>query len=272
MQDLRLTLIQAETCWHDPAANRDRFDARLEALGDPGHLVVLPEMFATGFTMDSAAQAETMDGATVGWLRRRARELQVALAGSLVIEEGGRHYNRFLCALPDGDLVFYDKRHLFRMAGEHEHYSPGRERVVFELAGWRILPQVCYDLRFPAFCRNRMRPAAPGTGASRPDYDLLLVVANWPRARADQWRALLPARAIENLACVAAVNITGTNGAGVAHAGGSAVFDAEGKPLLEAGAGELDLACTLSAAELADWRQRFPAWMDADRFELDPQA
>jgi predicted amidohydrolase len=269
VQDLRLTLIQAETCWHDPAANRERFDARLEALGNPGHLVVLPEMFATGFTMDAAGQAETMDGPTVTWLRRRARELEVALAGSLVIEEGGRHYNRFLCALPDGDLVCYDKRHLFRMAGEHEHYSPGRERVVFELAGWRILPQVCYDLRFPAFCRNRMLPGSPAQ--RRPDYDLLLVVANWPQARAAQWRALLPARAIENLACVAGVNITGTNGAGVPHAGGSTVLDAEGNPLLEAGSGALDLACTLSAAELTDWRERFPAWMDADRFEIDPE-
>lgn len=261
MRDLTVTLIQAATHWHDPAANRALFDARLDALAGPGDLIVLPEMFATGFTMASAEQAERMDGATVAWLRQRARDLDAALAGSLVIRDGDALYNRFLCALPDGGLVQYDKRHLFRMAGEHEHYCAGRERVVFEWRDWRICPQVCYDLRFPAFLRN-------GAGSAEPDYDLLLFVANWPARRAAQWRTLLAARAIENLAFVAAVNIVGTDGNAVEHAGGSGVFDAEGRALAEAGPLAQDLRVSLPADHLEQWRQAFPAWMDADRFDL----
>jgi predicted amidohydrolase len=219
-------------------------------------------MFSTGFTMDSAGQAETMDGPTVDWLRAQAARLGAPVCGSLVIEAGGAHFNRFLLARPDGGLEHYDKRHLFRMAGEHEHYAPGAERLVFEVAGWRVCPQVCYDLRFPAFIRNRHDDGSWS-------YDLLLVVANWPGRRATHWSTLLPARAIENLACVAAVNIVGTDGAGVEYAGGSGVWDAQGRRLAEAGARPQDLKVTLSAAELAEWREAFPAWLDADDFTLD---
>lgn len=262
MRDLTVSLVQAATAWHDAAANRAMFERRMDGLGDPGDLVVLPEMFTTGFTMDSAGQAESMDGESVAWLREQAARLGAAVCGSLVIADDGRHYNRFLLARPDGDLVHYDKRHLFRMAGEHEHYSPGAERVVFEVAGWRVAPQVCYDLRFPAFVRNRHEDRAWS-------YDLLLYVANWPGRRAAHWRALLPARAIENLACVAAVNVVGTDGAGVDYVGGSGAWDAQGGRLAEAGARPQDLKVTFSAEELAEWREAFPAWLDADDFTLD---
>lgn len=276
MRDLTVSLIQAATHWHDPAANRALFDARLAALvrgeggsesgseGDiegPGDLVVLPEMFATGFTMASAEQAEPMDGPTVTWLREKAVALDTAVCGSLCIVEDGVHFNRFLLARPDGSLEHYDKRHLFRMAGEHEHYTPGRERVVLEVAGWKVAPQVCYDLRFPAFIRNRHRD-------DDWSYDLLLYVANWPGRRAAHWRTLLPARAIENLACVAAVNITGTDGAGVDYAGDSGAWDAQGRPLATAGDAARDLRVRFSASELAEWRESFPAWLDADDFTL----
>lgn len=260
MRDLTLTLVQAATHWHDPAANRDLFTARLDALVGTD-LVVLPEMFATGFTMDAVTQAETMDGPTVAWLQDRARRLDAAVCGSLVIRDGDDHFNRFLCALPDGTLLHYDKRHLFRMADEHEHYRAGAERLVFEWRDWRICPQVCYDLRFPAYSRN-----APEGDAER--FDLLLYVANWPARRAAHWRTLLPARAIENVACVAAVNIVGTDGNGVEYCGDSGVWDAQGQMLCAAGPVAQDLCVTLSASALGEWRRAFPAWLDADRFSF----
>lgn len=263
MQPLTLTLIQTATHWHDPAANRAHFGDRLRALEAPGHLVVLPEMFSTGFTMASAEQAETMDGPTVAWLREIAAEIGAAVCGSVVIRDGDEHFNRFLCATADGELVAYDKRHLFRMAGEHEHYSPGRRRVVFELAGWRICPQVCYDLRFPAFVRHR-------GGDSDEGYDLLLYVANWPARRAAQWRTLLAARAIENQCYLAAVNVIGRDGAGVDYSGDSGVWNMLGEQLLDAGDQDVALTTTLDANALADWRRSFPAWMDADEFEIRP--
>lgn len=260
MRDLRVTLVQTRTHWHDPAANRALFAERLAAL-EATDLVVLPEMFSTGFTMASAEQAETMDGPTVAWLAEQAARLDAAVCGSIVIEDGGRHFNRFVAALPDGELVCYDKRHLFRMADEHAHYAPGSERVVFTFRDWRICPQVCYDLRFPAFVRNRLDDEAAG-------YDLLLFVANWPARRAGQWRALLAARAIENLAFVAGVNVVGEDGAGVVYSGDSGVWSFSGEAEVELGDRDGDERVTLSRTALEDWRSAFPAWMDADRFGL----
>jgi predicted amidohydrolase len=260
VRDLRVTLVQTSTHWHDPTANRALFTARLAAL-EPTDLVVLPEMFSTGFTMASAEQAETMDGPTVGWLREQAARLDAVVCGSVVIEEGGAHYNRFLAALPDGELVCYDKRHLFRMADEHAHYAPGSERVVFTFRDWRICPQVCYDLRFPAFARNRLDDAEAG-------YDLLLYVANWPARRAAQWRALLAARAIENQAWVVGVNVIGEDGAGVIYRGDSGVWSFTGEAALGLEDRDADARFALSRTALDDWRSSFPAWKDADAFTL----
>lgn len=265
MRDLTVTLVQTATIWHDPAANRALFSERLAALEAPTDLVVLPEMFSTGFTMASAEQAETMGGPTVAWLREQAARLDAAVCGSIVIEDRGRHFNRFVAALPDGELVCYDKRHLFRMAEEHEYYSAGDTRRVFSFRGWRICPQVCYDLRFPIFARNRLgAPAGEEDGA----YDLLLYVANWPARRAAQWRALLAARAIENQAFVAGLNVIGEDGAGVVYSGDSGVWSFTGEPTLALDDRSADGRILLSRAALDDWRQTFPAWKDADGFSL----
>ena len=256
MQPLTISLVQTQTAWHDPAANRARFDRWFEALPETAQLVVLPEMFSTGFTMASAEVAEPMDGPTVTWMRDRAAALGRTLCGSVVIEDGERRFNRFLWVPPDGAVACYDKRHRFRMAGEHEHYDAGTARPVVRLGEWRILPLVCYDLRFPVWLRNRG------------DYDLLLAVANWPAPRQAAWNALLRARAIENLAYAAGVNIVGTDGNQVPYTGGSAVYDPEGRTLAEAGDDACLLTVTLDGDALADYRRRFPAWQDADDFQL----
>jgi len=256
VQDLTVTLVQAPLAWHDPAANRAHFGALLRGLPGPTDLVVLPEMFTTGFTMDTRAQAEPMSGPTVGWLAALAAELGAVICGSLVIEDGGRYFNRFVWMPPDGRHRHYDKRHLFRMAGEHEHFAPGRDRLITTLKGWRVCPLVCYDLRFPVFSR----------GADA--YDLLLYVANWPAARRTAWRALLPARAVENQCYVAGVNRTGTDGKGIAYSGDSSVHDHLGQPLADLGCDPGHCTVKLDLAALRRYREKFPAWRDADPFTL----
>jgi len=204
-----------------------------------------------------------MDGASVAWLRQLACEVDAAVTGSLVIRDGERVFNRLLFATPDGQLLHYDKRHLFRMALEHERYAAGGPRLVVAWRGWRICPQVCYDLRFPVFARNTF-----DHDAGHFDYDLILWVANWPAARRYAWQTLLRARAIENLACVVGVNRVGSDGNDITYAGDSVVLDALGQPLLELGASPLVASACLSAEALDSHRQRFPAQLDADRFEL----
>ena len=254
--DLTLSLIQTATVWHDPAANRDLFDDLLARVPAESRLVVLPEMFSTGFTMDSATVAEKMDGATVAWLQQRAAALDKVLCGSAVIEEDGDYFNRFICVQPDGAMSIYDKRHRFRMAGEHEHYSAGGHKIIVPVDGWRVCPMVCYDLRFPVWFRNRR------------DYDLLICVANWPAARRDAWNTLLRARAIENQAYAAGVNIVGTDGNGVEYAGGSAVYGPDGAILAEAFDEPRIINQTVAWRPLADLREHFPVWQDADDFNL----
>ena len=256
MQPLVVSLVQAATHWHDPGANRSAFEAWLDLLPDDASLAVLPEMFSTGFTMNAAEVAETMDGATVAWLRQQAVTRGVAVCGSAVIAARGNHYNRFLWASAD-TLITYDKRHLFRMAGEHEHFAAGTRRVVIEHAGWRVLPAVCYDLRFPVWLRNRH------------DYDVLLCVANWPAARQAAWRTLLQARALENQCYVVGVNIIGNDGNSVEYAGGSVAFSPEGHCLLDAQDAAGVFTISLDWQALANYRETFPVWRDADDFLLD---
>lgn len=257
MRDLTLTLIQTETVWHDAAANLRAYDERLAGLQQAGDVVVLCEMFSTGFTMASREQAETMDGRTVTWMLRQAARLDAVVCGSVVITEGGACHNRFIWARPDGAVEHYDKRHLFRMADETSHYVAGLERRVFAWRHWRICPQVCYDLRFPVFSRNRS------------DYDVLLYVANWPAPRTSQWLALLKARAIENQCYVAGVNRIGVDGNGVAYAGGSGCWDPVGRSLVEAGKVHQVLQVKLDGQALKAYRTNFPAWMDADQFHIE---
>ncbi len=256
LPDLQLALVQTELVWQDPAANRAHFEALLAPL-EGVDLVLLPEMFSTGFSMDSASLAEPEDGPSTVWLQEQARRLQAVVSGSLIIQAAdGSYRNRLLWARPDGTLAHYDKRHLFRMAGEHKHYAAGEQQVLLELKGWRVRPLICYDLRFPVWSRDPH------------ETDLLLYTANWPAARRQHWNRLLPARAIENLCYVAAVNRVGADGKGHAYSGDSQVLDFQGESLLNAeGAGGV-FRIALSGKDLADYRERFPAYLDADRFEL----
>ncbi len=253
---LRVTLVQTELAWQDPAANRHRLAAHFRGLVGHTDLVVLPEMFSTGFSMAAAELAEDMDGPTVDWMREEAAALGCVIAGSLIIRDGGRCYNRLVWARPDGSLEHYDKRHLFRLAGEQDHYAAGSRRLVVTLKGWRVCPMVCYDLRFPVWSR------------SRGDYDLLLYVANWPQRRALAWSTLLRARAIENQSYVVGVNRIGKDGNGTAYAGDSVALDFLGQPLSSEGGGDRVETAVLDLESLRAYRESFPVHLDADRFEL----
>jgi predicted amidohydrolase len=257
MSDLTITLLQTLLHWHDRALNLEMFAQKIESITEPTDLIILPEMFTTGFTMQAPEMAETMGGPTVHWLRNIAAAANAVVTGSLIITEKGKYYNRLVWMRPDGSYESYDKRHLFRMAGETEVYAGGTERLIVDLKGWRICPLICYDLRFPVWSRN-------GQSA----YDLLLYVANWPAARNNAWKTLLPARAIENIAYVAGVNRVGEDGHGHSYSGDSMVVDFKGTVLWSQAEEEYTLTITLSYQELADFRTRFPAHLDADTFTL----
>lgn len=255
MRDLKVSLIQTELQWESPEDNRQHFETMIRGYQGTTDCFVLPEMFTTGFSMNALANAEPTGGASYTWMQGLAKELDTALAGSVAIRDGGQVYNRLLFATPEG-ITHYDKRHLFRMAGEHQRYAAGSDRVVVQWRDWRIKLEVCYDLRFPVFSRNRG------------DYDLILYVANWPSKRANHWRALLPARAIENLACVVGVNRIGSDAKGLDYSGDSMVIDAAGNTLLDMASRAGIETTTLSADALQTWREAFPAHLDADEFNL----
>lgn len=265
MSQLRTSLVQADLRWEDPAENRRRLQDMLGDLnGDTTDLIVLPEMFATGFTMNSRAMAEPMaDSATVAWLMEQARQRGCVVTGSVAVVEEGSYYNRLIWAWPDGGLTHYDKRHLFRMAGEHERYAMGLPRVVVELKGFRILLTVCYDLRFPVWLRQR---PAPGEHF---EYDAMLCVANWPAVRRHPWRVLLQARAVENLSPVIGVNRVGQDANGLSYSGDSMLVDFKGEALIDEPRDHPFLRTgVLDLDELNAFREKFPAWQDADRFSL----
>jgi predicted amidohydrolase len=264
MQPLTMTLVQGATRWHDAAGNRDYYGALVRANAGATDLFVLPETFLSGFTNETLGNAEPMDGEGITWLRALAAETCATITGSLVVREGERCVNRLVWMRPDGSFELYDKRHLFRMAGEHERYAGGAQRLIVELNGWRVCPMVCYDLRFPVWTRNRRDEQAAGGM----DYDLILFVANWPAPRRQAWRTLLRARAIENLSYCLGVNRVGVDGNELPYAGDSAVLDPLGEPLVDLGAQEQVVTVRLDPAVLLAHRQRFPAWMDADAFEL----
>lgn len=264
MQDLRVSLVQGDTRWHDPAANRDYYGHLIGSLRGITDLVVLPETFTSGFSNEAIGKAEGMDGPTVAWIREQAVHLDAAVTGSVQLRTDEGVFNRMLFATPDGGLHTYDKRHLFRYAREHERYAAGQDRLTLDWKGWRICPLVCYDLRFPVFSRNRYDVERPG----QLDYDLALYVANWPSARNYPWKTLLRARAIENLCYVVGVNRVGTDGNGLHYSGDSAVIDFLGHPASECADAEVVVTTTLQSAELLAHRERFPAMLDGDSFEL----
>jgi omega-amidase len=255
---LRVALVQADTVWEDPVANQRALEAATAGLQGGADVVVLPEMFPTGFSMQPERLAEPPGGASVQWMKALARRLDAAVTGSIITCEDGHHFNRLYWVMPDGALVHYDKRHLFRMGGEDRHYAPGAAGLVIGWRGFRIAPLVCYDLRFPVWSRRR----------SGYDYDVLLYVASWPAARRHAWRSLLVARAIENQCYVVAVNRVGLDGHGTAHAGDSVAHDYLGMPLAELGAEAAVATAALDRSALDAFRDRFPAQLDADRFTL----
>lgn len=262
MSILRLSLIQSDIRWHDALANRELHGHEVRRIAADTDVVILPETFLSGFSNDAAALAEGMNGESMRWLRGLASETGVVICGSMVLQdEHARAVNRFVWMPPDGELVWYDKRHLFRMAGEHDRYAAGDHRPIIQYRGFRIQPAVCYDLRFPVWLRNRLRD----DGSL--EYDLLLLVANWPKPRREHWRTLLRARAIENLAYVAAVNRVGVDGNQVEYAGDSAVIDYLGQPLVELGSQAQRAQVEIDLSTLRAHRLRFPAHQDADRFQ-----
>jgi len=255
MQNLTVTLIQENIHWQDPVANRKMFSPLIQS-AQGSDLVLLPEMFTTGFGQESAQLAESMDGETVRWMLAHAKQLNAHLAGSLVIREGDVVYNRLIWAKPDGTFEYYDKRHLFSFAGEDKVYCSGQRRMVIDCKGWRVCPQVCYDLRFPVWSRNR------------DDYDLLIYVANWPKVRVSHWSQLLVARAIENLSYLVGVNRIGEDGNGFTHNGQSIALDPKGNALVEPGSQAGCFTVTLDYEELQRYREKFGALNDRDEFTI----
>lgn len=256
-EELTVVLVQPDIKWQSPAQNCDMYARLLDEHSASADVIVLPEMFATGFSMDNRQSAQTMDGETIVWMKQQAAQRDAAITGSLAIIENGEYYNRMLWVEPDGKVQHYDKRHLFRMAGEHERYQSGQERVIVSFRGWDILLQVCYDLRFPVYSRNRN------------DYDLALYVANWPAVRRYPWRTLLAARAIENLCYVAGVNRVGTDANELEYSGDSMLLDFKGEVLCDYMQGKVFCASnTLSKGDLLAFREQFPAYQDADDFSL----
>lgn len=255
MQDLNASLIQCQLAWENPEDNRKQFDDIIGALPQPTDLIVLPEMFTTGFSMNALANAEEPGGATEQWLIDVATRNNCAVTGSIAVRDGEQVFNRMLFATPQGVQV-YDKRHLFRMAGEHKRYASGNERVVVEWRDWKINLQVCYDLRFPVFSRNR------------DDYDMLVYVANWPAPRAPHWRALLLARAIENQAAVIGVNRIGSDANGMEYSGDSLAITSDGKTLADMRDEERVTQVCFEAQQLLAYRKSFPCHMDADAFSM----
>ncbi len=263
MHDLSLTLIQTPLHWQDPVANLAMFEEKMWQLEGDHDIVILPEMFSTGFSMRAPELAEAMGLTVFRWMKMQAGRLNAVVTGSYIVKENGNYYNRLVWMRPDGSYEYYDKRHLFRMASEQEIYSAGSERLVTEWKGWRICPMICYDLRFPVWSRNVWK-----NEVQRLDYDLLFYVANWPAPRHNAWTSLLRARAIENLCYTAGVNRLGEDGNGMDHLGGSMIFDMKGNELLDLGQGEAFQTVRLSAEELRNYREKFPAHLDADGFDI----
>lgn len=267
--DLKITIIQTALDWEDVETNLSRFDLFLSRAGETD-LIILPEMFNTGFTMNTEGVYEEMDGRTVGWMKQKASEKGCVVAGSLIIKDNGNYYNRLIWMRPDGNYAYYDKRHLFRMADEDQYFDYGKKRLIVELKGWRICPMVCYDLRFPVWSRNSKLTDNGGVMGTEPVYDLLLFVANWPKPRASAWSSLLPARAIENQAYVIGLNRIGQDGKGIEYSGDSVVIDPYGRKISDTEPEKESMeTVTLSKQLLEEFRKKFPVAMDADHFNIE---
>lgn len=269
MSSLTITTIQTDLTWEDKEANLRLLEKKILSLTGPAEVVVLPEMFSTGFTMKPEFFAESMDGPTVSWMRRIAADKRVIVTGSLIIREGDDYFNRMVWMQPNGVYGYYDKRHRFAYAGEDQCYTAGRGRLIVSVKGWRVLPLVCYDLRFPVWSRQTPPTTHDGIDGDL-EYDLLLYVANWPQRRSPAWKTLLQARAIENQCFVVGVNRIGNDGNGIYHSGDSGIIGPLGEVLYDAADREEVFSLTLQKETLTRVRQHFPFWRDADHFTIEP--
>jgi len=258
MSSLHISLIQTRLFWEDKAANLSMLEEKINSIAEKTEIVVLPEMFSTGFSMNPSLLAETMDGSTVQWMKKMATEKKIILTGSVIIQVDDQFYNRLLWVLPNGTIGHYDKRHRFAFAGEDKHYSNGHKRLIAQVKGWKINLQICYDLRFPVWARQQSN--------EEPEYDVLLYVANWPERRNHAWKTLLTARAIENQAYVVGVNRVGEDGNGIYHSGNSIVIDPLGEVLYHKEHDEDIFTIILEKNTLTEVRSKFPFWKDADDF------
>jgi omega-amidase len=270
MPNLRISLIQTALHWENKTANLEMLQKKISGIPDKTELIILPEMFSTGFSMEKYSLAETMAGPTIAWMKKAAADKGAILTGSIIAKEeegnGPVFYNRLIWMLPTGEFSFYDKRHLFAFGKEDQHYSAGKKRLIASVNGWKINLQVCYDLRFPVWLRQTITPAFP----TQPEYDLLIVVANWPSARVHAWRTLLQARAIENQCYVIGLNRTGSDGMGLQYPGESMIVGPLGEPVYALGGVEEIFSHTLDREKLEETRLKFPFWRDADTFFIQP--
>ena len=259
---LKLALIQTHLHWENPEANLNHFEEKISGIQQPVDIILLPEMFTTGFTMNAADFAETGKSKTVKWLSLMASRTGALVIGSIIFKEHDKYFNRLFWVEPDGKILTYDKHHLFRMGNEHTVYHAGLNHLMASWKGWRICPLICYDLRFPVWSRNRFNQQA---GLS---YDLLIYVANWPAVRSSAWETMIRARAIENLSYVAAVNRIGKDGKETDHSGNSAVIGPKGNVLLNLASDDAVGIIEINRRDLVSYREQFPAFLDSDQFEL----
>lgn len=267
MNDLKITLIQTNLHWEDKAANLQVLEQKISSISQPTHIVVLPEMFSTGFSMKPELLAEKMDGATLTWMQKNAAAKKIIVTGSIIIEEDGHYYNRLIWMLPNGQYGHYDKRHLFAYGEEDQHFTAGSKRMIAQVNGWKINLQVCYDLRFPVWARQACTPPENGKYEGA-EYDILLYVANWPERRIHAWKTLLTARAIENQAYTIGVNRVGNDGHNIYHSGASMVVNAMGETLYQKEHEEDIFTITLNKEALEETRNKLPFARDADGFLL----
>jgi predicted amidohydrolase len=253
---MKIALIQSDLYWEDASKNRISFESKINQIDSGVNLVVLPEMFSTGFTMNAPAVAETMQGETVLWMQNLAKQKNFGITGSLIIVENEQYYNRMLFVFPSGEIQFYNKRHLFSLAGEDKAFTSGTEKVIVEYLGWRICLQICYDLRFPVFSRNIE------------NYDLLIYIASWPKIRTNAWDALLKARAIENLSYVVGVNRIGVDAHNFVHIGHSQIIDSLGNFVVEPQESESVFIAELDKDEMTQIRNKLNFLSDKDDFEI----
>ncbi len=253
MRDLIITLIQTEPVWEDINDSLALFDEKINDINEKTDLIILPEMFTTGFSMNASSLAQDINGSSIKWLQNNSRQINADIVGSIIFKNNGLYFNRLLWAKPDGRLFTYDKKHLFRFAGEEKVYSAGIGNITVELNGWKIRPFICYDLRFPAWTRNINNR-----------YDIAIFIANWPEKRAMHWKSLLQARAIENQCYVIGVNRVGTDGNGLFYSGDSSIIDPLGKFIFHKNDEECTYTTVLSFNILEEYRKTFPAWRDAD--------